>query len=170
MLDKGRKDENLMNVFNKHDLGDFSFDEIITYFSKLEGVTSTEDEIRKEIDGYLRLDEKLADLILKLKSSGFKTMLLSNADSKYFEEKIYKCYPQFKSLFNEIVISSDVKMIKPNKDIYLYALEKIKSKPKECLFIDDSRSNVDAAIELGINGFLYTNFETFLDYIKTLDI
>jgi HAD superfamily hydrolase (TIGR01509 family) len=170
MLKRGLKDDNLLNVFEQHDLGKFSEDDVITYFSKLEGITATKDKIREEIDGYVKLSEDLAEVILKLKNRGFKTMLLSNAGTYIFNDKIYVKYPQFKGLFEEIVISSDIGLVKPNSDIYLHALKKIKSAPGESLFIDDSQVNVDAATILGIEGFLYTDVKSFLDYLKTIDI
>lgn len=79
-------------------------------------------------------------------------------------------YPQFKSLFDEIVISSEVGITKPDKEIYLHTLQKINSKPEESLFVDDSQTNVDGAINVGINGFLYTDSENFSNYITSLGI
>jgi len=168
MLKRGLEDKNLLDVFNEFDLGKLSEDDIANYFSKYEGINSTKEKIQEEIDGYLKLDERLASVILELKSQGLKVALLSNANSTFFDRMVYPKYPQFKGLFDEIVISSEVGMTKPGKDIYLHALGKINSKPEESLFIDDSQINVDSAIKLGINGFLYTNVESFLDYTKTL--
>ena len=170
MLKRGLADENLKNIFEEYDLGKISEDDVLSYFLKYDGVTSTREELRKDIDSYLKLDVKLADVILKLKNKGFKTMLLSNSNYAFFKRMVYPTYPQFKNLFNKIIISSEIGMTKPGKDIYLYALDKIASKPEESLFIDDSQTNVDSAVNLGINGFLYTNFESFLNYIKTLGI
>ena len=169
-LKKGLIDENLKNVFEKFDLGEFSEDDIIDYFSKYEGVDSTKEELRKEIDSYVKLDNKLSNIILKLKNKGFKTVLLSNANASFFERKIYPTYPEFKSLFDEIIISSNIKMVKPDPDIFLHTLKKINAKPEESLFIDDSKNNVEAAINLGINGFIYTDSGSFLDYIQKLGI
>jgi len=169
MLKRGLVDENLNNVFEEFDLGRMSEDDIISYFLKYEGVNSTKEKLRKEIDNYLKLDVKLADIILKLKNRGFKTMLLSNSNSSFFNRMVYPTYPQFKGLFDKIVLSSEVGMIKPGKGMYLYALKEIDSKPEEALLIDDSKINVDSAIKLGINGFLYTDVKSFSDYIKTLD-
>ena len=103
--------------------------------------------------------------IKKIKSDGYKVVLLSNAHHTFFERKIYSEYPEFKSLFDEIVISSSIGMIKPYADIYLYTLQKINSKPEESLFIDDSQANVDAAIALGMRGFVYTDYVSFNEYL-----
>jgi len=167
---KGFVDNNLENMFNDFDLGKMSEDDVIDYFSKYEGVNSTREKIREEIYSFLKLDNKLADMILKLKNKGFKTVLLSNSNSGFVKGKIYTTYPEFESLFNEIIISSDVGMLKPDKNIYLYALNKVNSKPEESLLIDDSKKNVDGATKLGINGFLYTDSDSFSEHLKKLGI
>jgi putative hydrolase of the HAD superfamily len=169
-LKKGFVDNNIQSFLKEVDLGNASEDDIVDYFQKYEGVNSTKEELRKEIDSYLKLDTKLADIILKLKNKGFKTILLSNASASFFERKVYTTYPEFRNLFNEIIISSKIKMIKPDKEIYLYALEKINLKPEESLFIDDSKVNVDGAENVGMNGFLYTDSTSFIEYIKSLGI
>jgi epoxide hydrolase-like predicted phosphatase len=163
-------DENLPAIFRRFDLGALSEDDIVEYFSKYKGVHSTKETIREEIDSNLKLNEGLVDIIKELRAKGFKTVLLSNANNAFFERKIYPTYPYFKSLFNEIVISSSVGMVKPEPEIYLYTLEKVSSKPEESLFIDDSKINVDAAIKVGMKGFLYSDNNSFVEYIKKLGV
>lgn len=164
-LKHGFIDENLHEVLKQFDLGMLSEDDIVEYFLKYEGVNSTKETLRKEIDAFLKLDQGLANTIKKLKSAGYKIALLSNANHSFFERKIYIDYPEFQSLFDEIVISSAVGMVKPNADIYLHTLEKIKSKAEESIFIDDSKQNVDAAVALGMSGYVYTDCASFADYI-----
>ncbi len=163
-------DEKLHDILREFDLGKMSEEDMEEYFSKYEGINLTREAIRDEIDAYLQLDRTLADMIGKLKNTGFKTILLSNANASFFERKIYKLYPEFKNLFDEIVISSEVGMVKPDKEIYLHTLEKISSKPEECVFIDDNKENVLASEKLGITGYVYTDSKSFAEYLKTLGI
>ncbi len=163
-------DENLEAVFREFDLGNVSEEEIVTYFSKYEGVGSPKEKIAEEIDGYLKIDVGLVLLIKKLRRNGFKTALLSNANHTFFDRKVYTTYPEFKNLFDEIVISSAVGMVKPNADIYEYTLEKMNSAAAESLFIDDSAVNVEAAIRLGMKGFLYTEADSFTQHLPTIGI
>jgi epoxide hydrolase-like predicted phosphatase len=166
----GFVDDNLQNIFKSYDLGEMSEDDVVEYFMKYDGINSTKEEIRKEIDDLLKLDTNLADLIKKLKQKGFKIALLSNANHSLFERKIYTTYPDFKNLFDEIVISSYIKIVKPDKEIYLHALQKINSKPEESIFIDDSEKNIEGAEKVGIKGFLYTDCKSFSDYVRSLGI
>ena len=169
-LSHGFVDENFKKILRKNDLGIIDESDVANYFSKYEGVNSTPEKIEREIDTYLKLNRVLIDYIRKIKNKGFKTVLLTNANVLYFEKEIYPNYPDFKSFFDEIIISSVVGMVKPDADIYQYALKKINCRPEEALFIDDTKINVDAAIALGINGFLYTDNISFADYVKKLGI
>ena len=170
MLKRGLVDENLPDTFRQFDTGELTEDDMLNYFRKYDGVTSTPEKLREEIDAYLKIDNSLVEVIKKLKQKGFKIVLLSNANNSFFERKVYPTYPEFKSLFDEIIISSIVQMVKPDQDIYLHALEKAGSHPKETLFIDDSRLNVDTAIRLGMHGFVYTESTAFVKYLESLRI
>ena len=169
-LKKGLIDKNISDILHQMDLGILSEDDIADYFSKYDGIESTKQKIRDEIDSYLNIDESLVEIIKKLRQKEFKTVLLSNANNSFFERKVYPEHPEFKCLFDEIVISSVVGMVKPDPEIYVYALDKIKSKPEESLFIDDSKPNVDAAIALGICGFVYRDSRSFSDYLTDMGI
>ena|SRR5258708_3978490 len=170
ILKRGLVDENQPNLFRQFDLGILTEEDIINYFQKYDGITSTPEELRKEIDEYLKIDYSLLKVIKKLRQKGLKTILLSNANNSFFERKIYPTYPDFKNLFDEIIISSVVQMVKPDPDIYLYTLEKASSHPEEVVFVDDSKTNVDTAIQLGMKGFVYTESTTFINYLDSLGI
>lgn len=44
---------------------------------------------------------------------------------------------------------------KPDIDAYKNVLNKINAKPEECVFVDDSEKNVNAASSVGLHGVLY---------------
>ena len=54
-------------------------------------------------------------------------------------------------LYQDMFISSEMKMLKPSPEFYLEAIRRIGLPPEEILFIDDSRTNVEAARVLGID-------------------
>ena len=89
-----------------------------------------------------------------VKEKGYNTYVLSNACNRF-----YNYFPKFYDLnsFEAVVVSSDVKMIKPNPAIYKYLLETYHLNPRECLFIDDLNTNIEAAEKVGIKGFLFRN-------------
>ncbi len=58
----------------------------------------------------------------------------------------------FFELFDGIVVSGEVRLIKPDAAIFLHFLERYELTAGECVFIDDSPVNVAAARRLGFHG------------------
>ena len=54
-------------------------------------------------------------------------------------------------IVDDIVISAEINMIKPNSNFYNYLLDKYKIEASELLFLDDNIENIDGAYKLGIN-------------------
>lgn len=63
------------------------------------------------------------------------------------------------SAFEQLFFSNEVRLKKPDPAIFRYVLEKTGCKPEECVFIDDSQDNIDAAKALGIQGVLFQDVE-----------
>ncbi len=169
-LDKGLPDEKLSDVFRRFDLGLMTEDDVADYFRSYEGVRLSREEMWKELDSFHRVHMSMVSIIRQLRAQGFKTSLLSNANNSFFERKVYPGFLEFKALFDEIIISSVVGMVKPDADIYRYALGKIGAKPEETLFIDDAKHNVDAAMALGLQGYVFTDSAAFAAHLLGLGI
>lgn len=154
-------DYNLNNTLVDFDLNKISEDQLFEYFSKYPFVNSNKEKLRDEIDSYLGIDHELVEYIKKIKKEGHKIFLLSNANHNFFERKVYKDFPEFKNLFDDIIISSEIGMVKPNRDIFMFLLDKHSLNSEDCIFIDDNKVNVEAAENVGILSYLYKNFDEF---------
>lgn len=97
------------------------------------------------------------DLLLPLKQAGFELHGLSNWSSEKFAAVRPK-YPFFE-LFETILLSGDVKMIKPDPRIFQTLLERIARPAGECLFIDDSEENINSARTLGFETIRFVSSE-----------
>ena len=60
-------------------------------------------------------------------------------------------------LFDELIISAEVKMVKPDPHIFHLALERLGVQPAETVFIDDIIENVEAARRVGLFAIQYQN-------------
>lgn len=58
----------------------------------------------------------------------------------------------FDELFDDVVISGEVGLRKPQPEIYLLAAERLKAEPAHCVFVDDFQVNADGAIAVGMHG------------------
>ena len=99
----------------------------------------------------------------------FKLICLSNVNSSHWEYLLKKKWG-FLEYFDELILSHEVHMTKPDKKIFEYTIEKAGCKPEEIVFIDDGINNVRAARELGIIGIKFTNKEDLVKELKNLQI
>ena len=101
---------------------------------------------------YMPPFEETYELVKLLKKSGLGLYVLSNIPP-YFH-KIKEEIPALK-LFDGFVISSDLKLLKPEPEIFEALLNKYDLKAEECYFIDDMQQNIDGAARCGIDGFCF---------------
>lgn len=95
----------------------------------------------------------MLDIILDLKAKGVGVYGLTNWPAETFEE----ARRRFKTIgsIDNYVVSSSVHLAKPDPKIYQILLSKYNLNACECIFIDDRKDNVDAAISLGMSGIVY---------------
>lgn len=122
----------------------------------------------KSWEYFLIEDIKPSIYFLKLfKEKGYKLYALSNYPKRgflYTQEK----YDFFK-LFDGKVISYEVKKLKPDIEIYNSLLKKYALKPEECIFIDDSYPNVEAARALGMKALHFRQTSQFLEVLDMIE-
>jgi len=89
------------------------------------------------------------------KEQGHDLYILSNWDKESFA-LICERFPDLFDLFDKdnIIISGEIGLIKPDPKIYDYFLEKYGLDPQQCIFFDDQEVNVKAAQKAGIHGVL----------------
>jgi putative hydrolase of the HAD superfamily len=96
----------------------------------------------------------------------YKTALLSNvgrgAIRRSFEPD------ELKTLFDAVILSSEVGMTKPDIEIYMYAASQLGLKPDECVMVDDTRSNVEGAEMAGMHGVVFTDVRQCQEAIGAL--
>jgi len=117
----------------------------------------TQDEIiafETEFWGGDVVDYELIDYIRSLRPQ-YKTGLLSNAFSdlrQYITERW-----EFADAFDEIVVSSEVGLMKPDARIYQEILKRLGVTAPEAVFIDDFARNIDGARRAGLRGIQFRN-------------
>jgi 2-haloacid dehalogenase len=87
------------------------------------------------------------EMMRQLKQKGYPIYGLSNWSAETFPYAREKF--NFFDLFDDMVISGAVGFVKPEPEIFQILLEKIGNPAQECLFIDDSLSNIEQANTMG---------------------
>jgi putative hydrolase of the HAD superfamily len=106
-----------------------------------------------QLDANLWVNHLNADMlswIPKLRGSGYRVGILSNAPTtvaRALEPKLPK--------LDMALFSADVRLVKPEAEIYRIALERLGTSAPQTLFLDDLEVNVRAAETLGIQAILF---------------
>jgi epoxide hydrolase-like predicted phosphatase len=85
----------------------------------------------------------------------YRTFLLSNTNKihyDFYQEQFRKMYgyPSLDSLFEKAYYSFHLNLYKPDPAIFEFVLKDSGLKPEETLFVDDFKTNIDAACKLGL--------------------
>jgi len=111
------------------------------------------------------IDREMLTFIKEVKEA-HTTALLTNFPS-HVHDFLHR-YWHTDGVFNHIIASCDVKLVKPDEAIYRLALERVGCEAHESIFIDDRQINVDVAKRVGMNAILYQNRESAINGIKRL--
>jgi len=95
------------------------------------------------------------ELLHRLKAAGYSLYGLTNWNVEKFTLVRHK-YAFFK-LFDDIIVSGEVKLVKPDPAIFQYLLQKIGRTPQECILVDDSVKNIEAAQKMGFATHHFTS-------------
>ncbi|MBT3336413.1 MAG: HAD family phosphatase [Anaerolineae bacterium] len=113
--------------------------------------------ITGEISGTVRI-------LHRLKAKGYSLYGLSNWSAETFP--LVRDEFSFLDQFDDLVLSGEVKLVKPEPEIFHYLLERIPEEVGECLFIDDSLANIEAAQKLGFYTVHFRSAERLEDELR----
>jgi len=100
------------------------------------------------------IDTDLVNYIRSLKNR-YRTGLLSNAFSD-LRKRLVESW-KIADAFDEIIISSEIGVTKPDPRIYHIALERFGVTPDEAVFVDDFLHNVEGARSVGMYAIQFRN-------------
>jgi putative hydrolase of the HAD superfamily len=145
-IETGRmSDIDFYNSYVRNVLPDVSFDDMVNLYEQYF-------EIRPGFE-----------LMLELKGQGAKVYTLSNL-AGFHKKAVERKIPGFFEQFDINFLSYEMRLHKPEPDIYKEIIERIGEKPENLIFFDDSPKNVEGAIAAGINGILFS--EDRIDEIR----
>ena len=104
-------------------------------------------------------------LVRDLKAAGYKLYVLSNMSREFID--FLRRFPVY-GLFDGEVVSCEEHTVKPEPRIYEILLERYGLTPSETLFIDDRRSNLEAAAAFGIATFHFREPESSCTQLREM--
>ena len=111
------------------------------------------------------LDLELVAYIRGLRAQ-FHTGLISNAWLELREQLV--SHWRIDDAFDDLVISAEVGLAKPDSAIYNLALDRLAVAAEQAVFIDDFETNITAATEIGMHAVLFRSRSQVLSEVDRL--
>ena len=108
------------------------------------------------------------DILAQLRARGYRLIALTNWSAETFP--LARARFGFLDWFEDIVVSGEVKLVKPDPRIFALALERNALQPARTLFIDDVPDNVRAAQALGMTGVRFEGPQRLRAELERLDL
>ncbi len=113
-----------------------------------------------------KIDQNVVNVIRELQKNSISCYLATNQEmyrTQYMRKEM-----GFEKIFDGIFSSAEVGSKKPHAEFYEVIVQKLDVEKDTILYIDDSTSHVEGAKKVGIDAYLYTEFEPLYEYIKPL--
>ena len=135
-------------VFSKAQKGSLTNEEFLSYL----GYGNPRETMEDYLINFLTLDEQFHDFAERV-SKDMDFCLLSNDVLEWSE--FLTAYHGMNPYFKDKIVSGEVHLRKPDKDIFRCALERLHREPEDCIFVDNSVKNLRVAEELGMAAVLF---------------
>jgi len=125
---------------------------------------SNADAVRDEFFAGDVVDRELLDHLRDLHET-YKVGLISNAWSGL---RPWIVKQKFDDVFDAMIISAEVGLMKPDPRIFELALEKLGVTAPESIFLDDFKAHVDGAREIGIHAIQFGAHDQAIDELEKM--
>ena len=135
--------------WRRFDGGFLNEDQLIQRFCERSSVNlQRTKEILELVKQSLELIEGTNELIYELRDAGVPLYCISNMSFAHYD--FLRAKYGFFECFRDQVISSHIKMTKPDKDIYELAIKQFGLDPRDTVFVDDRADNILTAKSCGL--------------------
>ena len=152
-------------IFKGLEMGTVSPRELYNYINSEVGHPIDTEKINEALRAFLvGLPVYKMDMLLRLRQY-YKVFMLSNTNPIMIEPVRNKFFRQqgltINDYFDRLFLSFEMGMLKPDAGIFKAVLYEAGIKANETLFIDDSATNIDAALKLGFKTYMPAPKEDF---------
>ncbi len=156
-------------ILKEYERGQITSAEFTDQVSALIRIGITHDEFAAAWADIFTRNESIIPLVEHLKAQGYRLALGSNTNdlhAAHFREQFASTLGHFDAL----VLSHEIKHLKPNAEFYLACAKAAGADPADCVFIDDLPENIQGARAAGLVGVLYESTEKLIDDLNEMGI
>lgn len=149
----------------RYDSGELNTDEVKEELKKFmpEQYHTYLEEFVERLPEALPVMEGMEPIVDALQAHGYPCYLLSNFSERF--EVMPERTPVLKKL-DGMVVSYQLRMLKPDPQIYLRTAQILGINLEETLFVDDNLHNIEASEKVGMTGFQFKNPDDFRAYLQ----
>ena len=142
--------------------GKLSEGEFEQRFAENLGLADASDLIEGMFRG-MRPCEPMVAAVAAARAAGVRTGLVSNSwSTSHYDRDLLA------ELFDDVVISAEVGLHKPQPEIYLLAAKRLGEEPRRCVFVDDLRENCAGAEAVGMTAILHRDVDDTIARMEEL--
>ena len=123
-----------------------------------------------DMDSWFTINPETIAIIEVLKAQGHPICMLSNMNlegkARMYGKARWLNGKDWLSLFDQVFLSCDLKLVKPEWEIFETCIRMMGQPPSRCLFIDDMEDNVRAAKEHGMKAVCFSNAKNLKILLK----
>ena len=158
------------SIFQKYDTGKFTDSQFRNELCRIMNYNAADEEIDAAWN-ILLLDFPPARVnMLKQLRRNYRIFLLSNTNGIHFRKYTHDFSKKYgismTSLFDKLYLSYEIGIHKPDEGIYKHVLQDAGLNAGECLFIDDSLPNIEAAERMGMQCIHISNGTDVTSYFE----
>jgi putative hydrolase of the HAD superfamily len=139
-----KTDPEALEDLRKLEVGEMSEYDFEAIFGKRLGLADPAGLIDSMFSG-MQPEPEMVEAVRQIRQAGLKTGLVSNSwSTDHYDRELLM------ELFDVTVISAEVRMHKPQPEIYRLAAKRLEVDPAECIFVDDLKENCEGAEAVGM--------------------
>lgn len=159
------RERGLMNVVHAFESGSIPAEEFTRSVERLAGLDLDHAEFEASWGDIFTLNRPVAALVGALKAQGYPLVLGSNTNEIHARQ-FRRQFADTLDLFDHLVLSYEIRRLKPSAAFYLTCAEASGARPEECVFIDDLPENVEGARQAGLDAILYREVPSLISALR----
>lgn len=159
----------LSPLWNEYDRGVMSDEELMQAF--IDNDPEIEEELRRvlrDVGPMVRRNDYAIPWIKELQGKGYRCLYLSNFSGRAHRECAAAL--DFIPYLNGGILSYQDKVIKPMPEIYQLLIDRYELIPEECVFLDDTLRNLEAAEKFGIHTIHFKDKAQAVEELRKLGV
>jgi glucose-1-phosphatase len=157
-----------MEIEHRFELGELSGPEVLAMLRRRFGLRGADEELARALGDMFTPNPPVCELVPRL-AGRYRLGLLSNTNEVHYA-LFRRQFAAVLDRFDHVIVSHEVRLRKPDPQLFRYAQARFGLPAERMVFIDDLPENVGAARRCGWHGIVYTSPEALVARLEELGV